>query len=167
MTEDRNGAEPEPVDETDESAKLYVSDPDDYAKTRKMKAINDAKAHVRKRRNNRPPKATQDEWSGINARTAEAVASYGHELLPLLEEAEAAGTLEADDYEVTALKWDVDVRTYLRFDGQLPNEHDDGLEYPPSPVLMAVYRQLERLERKIGIGPSLEEDSDNEWEIQT
>jgi len=157
----------EPVDDTDESAKLYVADPDDYAKTRKLKAINDAKAHVRKRRNNRPPEATQDEWNGINARTAEAVASYGHELVPILEEAEAAGTLESDDYEVTAMKRDVDVRTYIRFDGRMPNEHDDGLEYPPPPVIMAVYRQLERLERKVGIGPSLEADDNDEWEIQT
>ena len=167
MSEPEPGRDPEPVDETDESAKLYVSDPDDYAKTRKLKAINDAKAHVRKRRNNRPSEATQDEWSGINARTAEAVASYGNELLPILEEAEAAGTLENDDYEIEGMKWDVDVRTYIRFDGRMPNEHNDGLDYPPPAVFMAVYRQLERLERKVGIGPSLEADDNNEWEIQT
>lgn len=156
--------EPEPVDETDEPAKLYVADPDDYAKTRKLKALNDAKANVRRTRQDRPATATSKEWGGLNQQLAQAVASYGHELLPLLEEAEAAGTIDGDDYST---RGNVDVRTYITTDGHVMEEIGTEYETPGPARSMSVYRQLQTLERKIGLGPSLEEDTDDEWEIET
>ena len=165
MSEREPGREPEPVDETDEPAKLYVSDPDDYAKTRKLKALNDAKAHVRKLRNDRPAQARKDEWEGLNSRLAEAVASYGHELLPLLEAAEEAGTIGDGDYYTNAEK--VDIRRFIMADGRV--ESADGSEFvvPAKFKTMVVYRHLQRLERELGLGLDLEADDNNEWEIQT
>jgi len=156
----------EPVEETDE-AKLYVADPDDYAKTRKLKALNDAKSHVRKLRNDRPPRASTKEWEGINARIAEAVATYGHELLPLLEEAEQSGTIDDDDFLIRSEKRDIDVRALIRFDGRLPAEHKNELESPPAAHVMAIFRHLQTLERKLGLGLDLEPEQNSEWEIET
>jgi hypothetical protein len=83
--------------------------------------------------------------------------------LPLLEEAEQAGTIIDDDYYA---RGDTDIRTYIITDGRV--EADDGThETAPPSVCMAVYRHLERLERKIGLGPSLEEDTDDDWKIET
>ena len=165
MSEPEPGRDPEPVDETDESAKLYVSDPDDYAKTRKLKALNDAKSTVREVRQDRPAKATEKEWEGLNRRLSQAVASYGHELLPLLEEAEEAGTIGDGDYYTKRGKRDV--RTFLFTDGRIENEAGDDWEIPGPARSMSIYRHLQSLERKIGLGPSLEEQADDEWEIQT
>lgn len=160
--------EPEPVDETDDSAKLYVADPDDYAKTRKLKALNDAKSHVRKSRNNLPTTARGDEWEGHHARLAEAVASYGHELLPLLEDAEANGVIDESDYTTPAIREEIDVRTFLTFDGRLPQRDDLDVHGKPHPSeIMCVYRHLQRLERELGFGLSFEEETNDEWEIET
>jgi len=156
----------EPIGEA-EDTKLYIADPDDYARTRKLKALSDAKAHVRKLRNDRPGRATDDEWSGLNARLAEAVASYGHELLPLLEEAEDNGILgDSDYYTNTGRK--LDVRNLIYTDGRVKQlGKDDEFTHPPPSEAMAVFRHLQKLERKLGLGLELEEQTDDEWAIQT
>jgi len=140
---------------------IRVDDPDNYAKTRKLKALNDAKEHVRKLRNKRPPTAESDMWKGIRARTGEAVATYGSELLPLLEEAEATGVIDEEDYYN---RGDVDVRDFIIYDGRF--EKSDGeIEYGGLTQVMAVYRHLLRLERRLGLGLQLELDENTEWEI--
>lgn len=154
--------DPEPVDETDETAEIYVADPDDYAKTRKLKALNDAKSHIRKIRNDRPMRASSKEWEGMNRRLAEAVASYGHELLPILEDAEQAGILDTDDYYA---RGNTDIRSFIITDGMV--EVDDGeFDHPNRPDLMAVYRHLQKLERKLGLGLQLDENETDEWEVE-
>jgi len=159
------GTDGEPVGEADD-AKLYVADPDDYGKTRKLKALNDAKDHVRKIRNDRPGTATNREWNNLNIRLAEAVASYGHELLPLLEAAEAAGTIGDGDY-YTEEPPKTDIREYLYTDGRVETRDGTDFEVPPPHRAMAIYRHLQRLERKLGLGLDLEENTDDEWEIET
>ena len=155
----------EPVGEADD-AKLYVADPDDYARTRKLKALSDAKAHVRKMHNNRPGRATDDEWDGLNARLAEAVALYGHELYPLLEEAEQRGILgDGDYYTNTGEK--KDVRNLIRTNGRIGNPAEGDVRFAAPYEAMAIFRHLQKLERKLGLGLTLEEQSDDEWAIQT
>ena len=155
------------IGETDEAAKLYVADPEDYAKTRKLKALNDAKEHVRKVRNNRPNSATTDEWEGMASRLSEAVASFGHELLPLLDEAENVGIIDESDYVTTTFIKEIDVRHFIMLDGSLRAKEDNEKIYqPPGVESMAVYRHLQRLERTLGLGLKLESEEKDEWEIQ-
>lgn len=156
----------ESLGETDQNPKLYVDDPDDYAKTRKLKALADAKAHVRKVRNDRPGRATNSEWDGLNIRLAECVASYGHELLPLLEAAEAAGTIGDHDYYTDGPQ-KTDIRQFVFTDGRVENDKGTDFMVPPPHRSMSVYRHLQRLERKLGLGLDLEENTNTEWEIET
>jgi hypothetical protein len=145
------------IEEPEEENNVFVVDPDDYQKTRKLKAINDAKDHVQKLRRDMPPRAKKKEWSGIHARTAEAVAMYGSELMPLIEDALDRGILEEEDLETEYCS----VRTFVHFDGHLP-ESDSGekVEFKDAkPVhYMTVYRQLDRIQRKLGLGLQLQED---------
>jgi len=155
----------EPVDETDEAAEIYVADPDDYAKTRKLKALNDAKSHVRQVRNDRPGLAKPDEWDGLNHRLAEAVASYGHELLPLLEAAQDAGVVGDGDFYTDGPRKD-DVRTFINTDGHVKTADGPEFEVPPPHRAMTVYRHLQKLERELGLGLQLDENETDEWEVE-
>ena len=161
-----DGTDGELIGEAEDDAKLYVADPDDYARTRKLKALSDAKDHVRKLRNDRPGTATNREWDGLDARLSEAVASYGHELLPLLEAAEAAGTIADGDYYTDGPQ-KTDIRQYLYTDGRVETRDGTDFEVPPPHRAMAIYRHLQRLERKLGLGLDLEQDTNDEWEIET
>lgn len=155
----------EPVDETDETAEIYVADPDDYAKTRKLKALNDAKSYVRKVRNDRPALAKDKEWEGENVRLAEAVASYGHELLPILEAAQDAGIIGDGDF-YTNVQGKDDVRTLIRTDGRIKTPGGDDFMVPPPHRAMTIYRHLQSLERRLGLGLQLDEKQDDEWEVE-
>lgn len=136
------------VDETEETA-MFVVDADDYQKTRKLKAINDAKDYVRKRRRDAPDTASRNEWRAIYRRESEAVAMYGNELMPLIEEALEQGTLDEDDLETKYGS----LREFVRRDGML-----EELEKPVPPMYMSFYRQLERIQRKLGLGLEMKED---------
>lgn len=156
-----------PLEDTDaEDAKLYVADPDDYAKTRKLKALADAKAHVRKVRKDRPGEATPDEWDSLNMRLAGAVASYGHELMPLLEEAKENGVIDDGDLDL-GIRGGTNAGEFIVADGRIEKRDGDGFEPAPPHVAMAVYRLLQKIERKLGLGLSLHEEEDDDWTIQT
>lgn len=179
MTQDRNGGKSEPLEETDDAAKLYVADPDDYAKTRKLKAIQDAKDNYKRYTTDEAAilEKFRDTWGNPNealkSKRAEALALYGSELLPLIEEALQNGALAEDDLQVetdelTARvvgKAEMDVRDVIDNRGIM--WVDGETKSLPKKYQNRVYRQLERIERKIGLGLTLEEDADDEWEITT
>jgi len=142
------------VDESTDESNVFVVDPDDYQKTRKLKAINDAKDYVRKRRQDAPETARPDEWQGIYHRTSEAVAMYGSELLPLIEDALDQGILEEDDLETEHGS----LKEFVTFDGRVADHDKEELVDAKPHIYMAFYRQLERIQRKLGLGLELQED---------
>jgi hypothetical protein len=144
------------VDESDES-NLFVVDPDDYQKTRKLKAINDAKEHVHKLRRDMPARTSKSEWSGIHSRLTEAVAMYGSELQPLIEDALQREVLEKEDLETEYCS----VLEFIHFDGRIDrSDADDEIDLEAARPIeyMAVFRQLDRIQRKLGLGLQLQED---------
>jgi len=179
MSEREPGREPEPVDETDESVKLYVADPDDYAKTRKLRAINDAKAHYRgftTERNERHKNLTNQvrfPADELERQEAEALALYASELLPLIDEAIQKGSLSEDDLVVERDRVvnnategrEMSIREVARTQAYIPTNGE------PQPLhksfQMKVFRELEKIEREIGLGIGLEPEQDDEWEIET
>lgn len=142
------------VDESTDESNVFVVDPDDYQKTRKLKAINDAKDYVRKLRQDEPNRAKSKEWQGIHNRISEAVAMYGSELLPLIEDALDQGILEEDDLETEYGS----LREFITYDGRVPDHEKEELVDPKPHIYMAFYRQLERIQRKLGLGLELQED---------
>jgi hypothetical protein len=148
--------EPIEVEESTEEKNVFVVDPEDYQKTRKLKAINDAKDYVRKRRKDEPEVAGQSEWQGIHYRNAEAVAMYGNELLPLIEDAIEQGTLEENDLETRHGH----IREFIAYDGQIPDHEKEEMKDPDPTVYMTFYRQLQRIERKLGLGLELQEEKE-------
>ena len=154
MSEAPQDTEHVELEESPDEKNVFVVDPDDYQKTRKLKAINDAKDHVRKLRQDQPYKAGQKEWQGIYTRTAEAVAMYGSELLPLIEDALDQGLLDEEDLETEFGS----LRTFIIYDGRLPNHEKEEFQEPKPVVYMTFYRQLERIQRRLGLGLELRED---------
>jgi hypothetical protein len=142
------------VDESTEEKNVFVVDPDDYQKTRKLKAINDAKDHVRQLRKDMPNRASQNEWRGIYARTAEAVAMYGSELLPLIEDAVDQGLLEEEDLQTEYGS----IREFVKYEGRFPDHENEEMEDAKPMVYMTFYRQIERIQRELGLGLELQED---------
>lgn len=146
--------EEEKTIEDDENSYLVV-DPDDYQQTRKLKAINDAKDRVRELRKDRPISTTAEGgWQGLHNRTAEAVAMYGSELLPIIEDALEKGALQKKDLETPHGS----LETFIHCEGRLPNHEKEELREPSPIVYMAFYRQLERVQRRLGLGLELQEN---------
>jgi len=155
MKERNNNSDTQTVEQTtEEEANIMVADPEDYQKTRKFRAISDAKERVRKKRDDEPPTASTDEWKGIHARTAEAVAIYGTELLPLIEEGLEKGILNESDLDTKHGH----IMEFIECDGRFVDHEDEEVTSPKPYEYMAVFRQLQRIERELGLGPSLEEE---------
>ncbi|NMJ92755.1 hypothetical protein GLT81_00670 [Nanohaloarchaea archaeon] len=141
------------VDEEDSN--VFVVDPEDYQKTQKIKSINRARMNVLEHRKKTPNTAGSNEWKGINARLAETVADYGNELLPLIEDALEEDILDEDDLESELCN----IVEFIMLNGRTRDESGE-LEEPNPSYSMSVYRQLGRIERKLGLGLELETESE-------
>ena len=167
-----SNSEPEPEAEPkvkveENSDSIVVVDPDDYQKTQKLKAINEAKKEYRryKREKTEILQELEETWEDpVEAYKLERgmrLAEYGTELMPLIEEGLEKGVLTEEDMKCSRLlgdsSTDIDVRKVVRTRGREFNK--DG-EMEPIPTLNSdeVYRQLERIERKLGLGLELQED---------
>lgn len=158
------------VEETDEDRSLLVVDPDDYQKTKRLKTINETKQDVIKIRRDREDWISKlgDQFGSVRTgkkgvdfyagKLGMAVAQYGSELLPLIEEGLEKGVLGEGDVtaQITEDKKKMDILRYIKYDGRI--EIEGEIQYPPEPNALAVYRQLNRIQRKLGLGLELEED---------
>ena len=150
------------VDEEDSN--VFVVDPENYRKTKKLQAIQDSKDYFTKVRRNRRKYEQelkgqytnhQEAYRGIRA---EAVSDYATELVPLIEDGFENNVLSEDDLiaSIGPKGYDVSVIEVAEDRGRIKN----GDEVVPLPDIVygEVYRQLERIERKLGLGLELEEN---------
>jgi len=162
-------SEPEPEAEPklkaeENSDSIVVVDPDDYQKTQKLKAINEAKAEYKKYKRQKAEilQNLEETWSNpreaYDSERAMRLAEYGTELMPLIEEGLEKGGLTEEDVKCSLGDGfrEVDIREVVTSGGRI---FKDG-EMEPIPTLNSdeVYRQLERIERKLGFGLELETD---------
>ena len=152
------------VEKTDsEEATVMVADPEDYQKTKKLKSIYEAKNHVSELKRNRADRIAElsntFRRKGLDVYSSElsgAVADYGNELLPLIEEGLDKGVIEDDDLDVSIPSGDSEIPLieFILLDGDVR----DGEEETRQITSMAVFRQLQRIQRKLGLGLDLEEE---------
>jgi len=159
------------ADETDEKA-VFVVDPEDYQKTRRLKEIHQAKKAVQKTRRNRSQiiedrhdKFTSDGVETYQRELAQAVAQYGNELMPLIRQARETGTLTEEDLTCSLGpdRADMDVIEFITFDGQV--SFDGDMIDCPEVNSLAVYRALNDIMADLGLGLDLETKQTREWEI--
>lgn len=156
--------ENEKIELEEEPENIVVVDPEDYQKTQKLKAIDKAKKEFKKSINSHTEiyKEMKEAWSNPKEATrrkhSQALALYASELIPLIEEGLESGVLSEDDLLVDEDPdtVDLDIRNVAIDDGHV----DIGGERKPMyrANCMEVYRQLERIERKLGLGLELEEE---------
>jgi hypothetical protein len=164
-------AEPEekvPVEE--ESNGVVVVDPEDYQRTQKLKAIQEAKDYYKSFTFEESKKyhKLSETWSNpkeaLYYQEAEALSLYVSELIPLIEKGIEQGGLSEQDLQVELAGWTLvvlssetmDIRDVVEHQGTIHGENET--RPLPDRMQMRVYRQLERIEAKLGLGLDLEID---------
>lgn len=146
------------------SDSIVVVDPDDYQKTQKLKAINETKREYRKYKRQKSEilqklrERLRNPEEAYNSERGMRLAEYGTELMPLIEEGLKKGALTEDDMKCRLGDdfREIDVRDVVTNGGKV---FKGGKMYPiPALIADEVYRQLERIERKLGFGLELETD---------
>jgi hypothetical protein len=150
---------PDPTDDEPETVEAEVSevlDPEDYNQNQRLKQIHEARRDVRKAlREVTNGRAAVKDHIETHRRLAEAVAFYGHELAPLMDEVGYEGELP-DGAPVES------VYKFVMMMGRIEPMIDE--DYVPKHVTMVVYKELSKFAREHGLGVSLA-DSDDEWEV--
>jgi hypothetical protein len=148
-----------------ESTTVIVTDSENYGQTQRLKQIYKAKDMVRQLRRNEEELAKQynEYWRGTHGREiynrelASKIAYYGSELLPVIEEARRNGTLTEADMR-TQGRFDISVKEFIEKDGmEFDHQNEEVEAYSPLKSL-AVYRQLNEILRKLGLGLNFEEE---------
>ncbi len=141
----------------DEDATFVVADAEDYNQSRRLKAIHQARADVRKAHRNvsrgKAPKHVHDE---TRADLARAVAYYATELEPLMQEAEW-------DRELPAGPWDT-IDVFVATAPKVPPSRADEWDRIPEQWSMTIFSRLNEFAREAGLGIDLKDSSD-EWEV--
>ena len=149
---------------SDGSSTVIVTDSENYGRTQKLKHIYSAKEEVQKvrKRSEELVNEYNDYWSGTHGREvydrelASNVAEYGSELLPVIEEARSDDQLEP--HHMTTQSFNMDIREFIRTDGMNLDNESDQVEPYTELKSLDVYRQLNRILRKLGMGLELEEE---------
>lgn len=155
------------VEESSEenSDNIVVVDPDDYQRTQKLKAIQEAKDEYKRYKRNKSEILMEMKEVWVNGEEAyrrergERIADYATELIPLIEEGIERGPLTEED-TITSLGPEyenIDIIRVAKFSGHV-NAGDGELASLSAPNCDDIYRQLERIERKLGLGIELELD---------
>lgn len=154
---------------SEDTKNVLVVDPEDYQKTQKLKSIQEAKDHFKSFTLNEREKFEKlsETWENpeeaLKHKQAKALSMYGSELIPLIERGIERGGISEDDLQVELDnftksilgKKSMSIRDIVELEGRIHN--GDDIRPLPSHTQMRVYRQLERIEAKLGLGLDLEE----------
>lgn len=157
-------SKPNPTADGDEPTTIEaepheVLDPEDYNQNRRLKAIHKAREDVNQAlKDVTRGRAEREEHHATRSNLAQAVAAYGHELRPLMRQADWNHNFGED----APLE---DIHEYIDIMGQIHHRKDD-LNRPPVPVSMAAYGILNDFMAEVGLGVDFD-DRNDEWEIQT
>jgi len=152
------------VESTEDDTTVVVTDSENYGETQRLKQIYKLRSKVQdlKMNQNELSKEYDDYWSNrrgweiFEEDLANAVALYGSELLPLFY---SIDQISEEDYKVTVSEGNsVDIRFFVDKDGMRKNEGEVGAY--PSLFSMSVFRRLNELVEKSGLG--LETESETE-----
>jgi len=147
-----------------DSTTVVVTDSEDYGQTQKLKHIYRAKESVQKMRRNQEEliKEYDEYWHQTHGRDiyhrelAKSVASYGSELLPIINQALEQDQLSTPD--LLSDRFNIDIRDFITTDGQKIDTDSGDTE--PYNILQTldVYRHLNTLLGELGLGLQLEEE---------
>jgi hypothetical protein len=144
--------------ESDEEHELFVVDPDDYQETKKLETIYRAKKHVHNVRENYDNVSTRSDKTHWESLLAKSIADYGSELLPLIEDALEEGLIDSEDVDFRNRgDGNASVVEFIIQDGGIVE--DQERRRPTPAESMAAYRQIERIQRELGLGLDIEEDT--------
>ena len=150
----------EAIEQTDsEEATIMVADPEDYQKSKKLKAIHESKKRVREVLQDKRKimeQVRREQRTHWRSTFADAISMYGLELMPLIEEAMRKGVIEEDDLDAGPME--PDIQTYVDVGGAVVDDDTGEMRPPKQWEGMNYYQQLQRIERKLGLGLELEEE---------
>lgn len=135
---------------------LAVADPDDYSQNQRLKDIHEARRDVRKALKDLPHYGKDEEHLVAHQNLADAVAFYGHELLPLMDATGWEHTFDDSDIPIDS------VRHFIQTHGNPPAWEAD---YPPRSVSLGVFSKLNTFLHDAGLGADLDTDDGDEWEV--
>jgi hypothetical protein len=159
------------AEESEEGDPVFAVDPEDYQKTKKLERIHKAKKEVLEIRGKRGDiiqdlgdNFTENGRQLYRQKFGQTVAQYGSELLPLIEDALSQGSLSEDDLSTDLIPNHRDhIVEFILLDGHAISEEEETetgeMVKVTQQYSMAVYRQLGRIERKLGLGLDLEEET--------
>lgn len=160
MTENHSNSDGQSVEQTDtEEATIMVADPDDYQKSKKLKAIHESKKEVREVLQDKHKimeEVSRKKRKHWRSNFADAIAMYGLELMPLIEEGMRKGVIEEADLDAGPME--PNLQTFVDSGGGVIDEESEGMRPPKQWEGMNYYQQLQRIERKLGFGLDLEEE---------
>lgn len=149
---------------------ITVVDPDNYHKTKKLQAIEEAKQNYKRYLTDHSKiyRELSDTWSNpketLKSEREEALALYGTELMPLIEEGLSKGAISEEDLKVDTNPFvdsllnvnEIDVRYFVDNHGAILANGE--VHHTPKTFLQRIYRKFQSIERKLGLGLELEEN---------
>lgn len=147
---------------TIEAEPREVLDPEDYAQNQRIKDIHEARRHVRQALKDLPKVARESDHVTAHGRLADAVAAYGYEVLPILEQIDYDPNSEKLR-ESESFPWD-SIEDFITRMGHPPEDY--GHQYVVRQHSMVVYHALNQTIQAAGLGMQFD-DGNDEWEIET
>ena len=142
-----------------EEATIMVADPEDYQKSKKLKAIYESKKKVREVLHNKwqiKEEVGRNHHKHWRATLSDALVMYGLELMPVIERAMREGVIQEEDLDAGPMEQDI--QTFVDVGGAVRDEDTGDMRPPLQWEAINYYQQLQRIEQKLGLGLDLEEE---------